>query len=551
MKIVIVGGVAGGASAAARIRRLDEFAEILLFERGEEVSYANCGLPYVIGGVITEEEELFLQTPDSFWTRFRVQVRVHSEVTEIDRKKKRVRVRNLATGQDYEETYDKLVLSPGAEAFLPPVEGIGLPGVLTLRSVADLRRIRRMLKEKKGSRVLVVGGGFIGLEAAENLKLAGMDVTVLEGASQIFPPFDEEMTGILKKEMNENGIPVILDAPVKRIKEGESDYEVVYGSGQEIRCDWILMAAGVRPESRLAREAGLEGNGRGGIVVNSYLRTSDKEIYAVGDAIEVKNQITGQASMLPLAGPANRQGRIAGANAAGAEPEEFSGVIGTSVAKIFGLTAACTGLNERTLKKEGIPYQKVYLSPLSHAGYYPGGEPVTMKLLFSPAGRVLGCQCAGREGVDKRIDVIAAIIKKEGTVSDLANLELCYAPPYSSAKDPVNYAGFLAENVISGRSPIRHWEELREETEESRILLDVRTREEYEEGHLGGSIHIPLDELRERIQEIPEEKEIWIYCQVGLRGYLAQRILMQRRKQKVFNLSGGYRLLQVTGRGDV
>ena len=551
MKIVIVGGVAGGASAAARIRRLDEFAEILLFERGEEVSYANCGLPYVIGGVITEEEELFLQTPDSFWTRFRVQVRVHSEVTEIDRKKKRVRVRNLATGQDYEETYDKLVLSPGAEAFLPPVEGIGLPGVLTLRSVADLRRIRRMLKEKKRSRVLVVGGGFIGLEAAENLKLAGMDVTVLEGASQIFPPFDEEMAGILKKEMNENGIPVILDAPVKRIKEGESDYEVVYGSGQEIRCDWILMAVGVRPESRLAREAGLEGNGRGGIVVDSYLRTSDKEIYAVGDAIEVKNQITGQASMLPLAGPANRQGRIAGANAAGAEPEEFSGVIGTSVAKIFGLTAACTGLNERTLKKEGIPYQKVYLSPLSHAGYYPGGEPVTMKLLFSPAGRVLGCQCAGREGVDKRIDVIAAIMKKEGTVSDLANLELCYAPPYSSAKDPVNYAGFLAENVISGRSPIRHWEELREETEESRILLDVRTREEYEEGHLGGSIHIPLDELRERIQEIPEEKDIWIYCQVGLRGYLAQRILMQRRKQKVFNLSGGYRLLQVTGRGDV
>jgi len=547
MKIVIVGGVAGGASAAARIRRLDEKAEIILLERGEAVSYANCGLPYYIGGIIENSEELFLQTPESFWRRFRVQVRIRNEVVRINREDQTVTVRKVDTGEKYEESYDKLVLSPGGEAFVPPVDGAKLPGVYTLRTVEDTLAIRELAKEKAHQRVVVIGGGFIGLEVAENLRMEGLEVTIIEGADQIFPPFDKEMAAIAQKEIEKEGIRVVLDSMLKRISQVETGYEVETASGEKFRCDFVIMAIGIRPESHLAVEAGLEVNDKGGIVVDRFMRTCDENIYAAGDAVEVLHLISGRKGMLPLAGPANKQGRLIAANLSGNNKEGFAGVIGSSVVKLFGLTAACTGLNEKSLIAFKMPYEKIYLSPPHHAGYYPGGEAITIKLLFSPDGRVLGSQCIGREGVEKRVDVIATVIKMKGNVSDLAELELCYAPPYSSAKDPVNYAGFIAENVLTKRSRIKHWEDLAKRDPASAILIDVRTAEEYQEGHLSGSINIPVDELRERMTEIPEDKDLWIYCQVGLRGYIAQRILMQARQQKVFNLSGGYRLLQISG----
>ncbi len=552
MKVVIIGGVAAGASTAARLRRLDETAEILILERGSQVSYANCGLPYYVGGVIEEEEDLLLQTPESLWARFRIQVRIHTEVTRIFPQDRWVEVRDRKTGQVYREPYDKLVLTPGGEAVLPPIPGRELPCVRTVRTVEDAVWLRQQAVQSctggRAGRAAVVGGGFIGLEMAENLREAGLEVLLLEGADQIFPPFDREMAAILQTELEGQGISVRLESPILRVEPEGDAWAVVFGQEERWPCDLVVMAIGVRPESRLAREAGLEVNSRGGIVVDENMRTSDPDIYAAGDAVEVFHWVSGQRTLLPLAGPANRQGRIIAAQLAGLREETFSGVVGSSVVKVFGLTAACAGVNEKALKAAGVAYQKIYLSPQHHAGYYPGGEPLTMKLLFAPDGRILGIQCVGKEGVEKRVDVTAALLQGGGTVSRLAKLELCYAPPYSSAKDPLNYAGFIAENVLAGRSPVRYWEELKDGIPESVVVLDVRTPEEYAAGHLPGSRNIPVDELRERLEEIPQDREIWIYCQVGLRGYVAQRILMQRRpEQPVYNLSGGWRLRQAAG----
>lgn len=549
MKVLIVGGVAAGASTAARLRRLDENAEIIIFERGGEVSYSNCGLPYYIGGVIADPDELLLQTPESLWARFRIDVRTFSEVTSIDRNTKTVEVRKTTTGECYTESYDKLVLAPGAEAILPPVPGADLPGVCTLRTVTDTMRIHELVRLQNCHHVVVVGGGFIGLEMVENLRNDQVDVTLVQHSAQVFPPFDPEMAAIIQKELEANHVSVEMNTTVEKIEADNGRYRVKCSKGgeeRELLCDLVVVAIGVRPESGLAVAAGLKANTKGGILVDEYLRTEDEDIYAGGDVIEVKNQVSGKKMQLPMAGPANRQGRIIAANLAGGK-ETFDGVIGSCVCKIFRQTAACTGLNEKTLIAQGIAYEKVYLSPAQHVGVYPGASPLTMKLLFAPDGRVLGCQCIGTDGVEKRVDVAASVIHFHGTVHDLASLELCYAPPYSSAKDPINFAGFLAENALSGRSPLIHWSDLAARPTDA-VLIDVRTPREYAAGHLKGSINIPVDEIRQRLAEIPENRPLWIYCQVGLRGYVAQRMLMQLRpRQKVFNLSGGYRLIKIAG----
>lgn len=547
MKIVIVGGVAGGASVAARARRLDESAEIILFERGEYVSYANCGLPYYIGGVIEDRDELFLQTPQSLYKRFRIDVRVREEVVSVDKKAHQVKVRKLQTGEEYTESYDKLVLSPGAEPFVPDGIDASLQGVYTLRSVNDTLKIKELVDGAAGKKAVVVGGGFIGLEMAENLKAKGVEVTIIEAADQLFPPFDKEMAGMVKHEFEKNGVKIMLNSPIKGVtKEGDA-YQVSCTNGTTLSCDFVILAIGVRPDAHLAADAGIALNARGAIVTNEMLLTDDPDVYAAGDAIETLNLVSGERVNLPLAGPANKQGRLIAANITGEEKTEFKGIIGSSVVKIFSQTMACTGLNEKTLKRLGTPYEKIYCSPSSHAGYYPGGSQLTIKLFFAPDGKVLGCQIAGTEGVEKRIDVIATAIKFGATVSDLAELELCYAPPYSSAKDPVNYAGFIAENALTGRGPVKHWDMLDARDPETSVLLDVRTPGEYAKGALPDSVNIPVDELRERLSELPKDKEIWVYCQVGLRGYIGQRILMQSGFDKVYNVSGGYRLMKVCG----
>lgn len=544
MKVVIIGGVAGGASAAARLRRLDEHAEIVILERGTEVSYANCGLPYWIGGIIQDEEELFLQTPESLWERFRICVRTRSEAERILTKEKRVLVRNLETGALFEETYDKLVIATGSRPVQPPIEGGQLPCVYSLHSIWDAERIHAAVEQKKHGCGVVIGGGFIGLETAENMVRKGMSVTVVEAADQIFPALDSEMASILQTEAEKKGITFYLNAPVTGIYPDGEQWRVRFGKTGSVLCDLVIMAVGVRPESDLAREAGIAVNARGGIVVDQQLRTSAQDVYAAGDVAEVTHLITGEKVMLPLAGPANKQGRILAANIAGGE-EKYGGVVGASVVKMFSQTAASVGLTEKVLRKEGLPYEKIYLSPLHHAGYYPGAEPLTIKMMFAPTGRIWGFQCVGEEGVEKRVDIVSTVIQAGGDVSTLAQLELCYAPPFSSAKDPVNYAGFLANNILSGLAPVRHWEDWRV-CEKSRVcLVDVRTDEEYKEGHVPGSLSVPVDQLRDRLGELPMDQEIWVYCQVGLRGYLAQRILMQNEFRTVYNLSGGYRILQM------
>lgn len=544
MKVVIVGGVAAGASAAARLRRLDETAEIVMLERGGEVSYSNCGLPYYIGGVVPNADELLLQTPQSFWARYRVDVRVQSEVTAIDRKKKTVHVKNTATGEEYEQPYDRLILAPGAEARKLPIEGAELPGVYTLRTVQDAVQIRKAAVDRGAKSAVVIGGGFVGLEVAENLRHAGLEVCVMEGTDQIFPPFDQEMANIVTGEMERNGVRVYTKCAVEKIQTKENSLQVC-SSQVNVNCDLVIVAVGVVPESGLAKACGLEVNERGGIVVDSQMATSDETIFAAGDVVEKFHRISQQRTMLPLAGPASKQGRVIADNLVGIA-SSFSGVLGASVCKVFGLTAACVGLNEKTLQAQKKAYETIYLSPSQHVGVYPGASPLTMKLLFGMDGKVLGCQCVGTEGVEKRVDVIAAAMRFGGSVSDLAEMELCYAPPYSSPKDPVNYAGYIAENVLSGRAPVKHWHDLAGRDENNSVLLDVRTPEEYQQGHLKESINIPVDELRERLEELPKDKEIWVYCQVGLRGYIAQRILMQCCPgQNIYNLSGGYRLLTV------
>ncbi len=539
-KIVIVGGVAGGASTAARLRRIDENAEIIMFERGEFISFANCGLPYYIGNVIKRKQSLLVQTVKGMSKRFNIDIRVFSEVTKINPIEKKISVKNLQTNEEYEESYDKLVLSPGANPIVPPIPGIEKAETLfTLRNIPDMDAIKSHIDENKPQSAIVIGGGFIGVEMAENLHDIGIHVTLIEAAEQIMGPIDLEMASILHEHIRDKGVELILSDGVKSFEdEGK---KLVLQSGKEIATDLIILSIGVRPENKLAKEAGLEIGGRGGIVVNEYLQTSDEDIYAVGDVIEINDFISGNKTMIPLAGPANKQGRIVANNICG-QSEKYIGTMGTSVAKVFDMVAASTGNNEKMLKAQNIPYEAVHIIPASHSNYYPGSSPIFMKMLFDKeSGKIFGAQTVGSDGVEKRIDVIATAITGKLTVMDLQRLELSYAPPFSSAKDPVNMLGCVATNVIEGAVSTVQWHEIDKIVEDGGFLIDVRTSIERQLGFIKGSVHITLDELRDRFDEIPKDKKIYIYCQVGLRGYIATRILMQNGFD-VKNLDGGLRI---------
>lgn len=536
MKIVIVGAVAGGASAAARARRLSEEAQIILLERGPDPSFANCGLPYYVGGEIAERKKLLVAPKQLLVGRHRLDVRTGQEVQSIDRGQKRLTVTNLADGSVYEESYDKLILSPGAAPVRPPIPGVDLPGIYTLRDLRDADRLHEATS--RGGRAVVVGAGFIGLEMAENLVRRGVETTVVELVDQVLPPWDREMTTPIARHLVDSGVRLLLSDSAAEFKSDGDGLKVTLKSGQELAADLVVLSVGVRPENRLATGAGLEVGQRGGIKVNPHMQTSDADIYAVGDAVEVTDYVSGQPTQIPLAGPANRQGRIAADHIFG-RPSSYRGTQGTAVVGVFGMTAAMTGLSEEVLQRLGLAYEKVYLHPASHAGYYPGAEKMSLKLLFDPtSGTILGGQAVGGAGVDKRIDVLAMAIQARMTVFDLEEAELAYAPQYGSAKDPTNMAGFIAANVVRGDAPTVHVPDVPAAAERGDMVLDVRTPGEFERGHLPGAVNIPLDELRERIGELPE-KPIVAYCQVGLRGYLATRILLQAGRD-VANLSGGY-----------
>lgn len=537
-KILIVGGVAGGASAAARLRRLDETAEIILFERDEYISFANCGLPYYIGDSIRERSKLLVQTPEGMKNRFNIDVRISSEVIRVDSTRKMVTVNHKEYGV-YEESYDYLILSPGAKALRPKIPGIESEKILTLRNIPDTDRIKAYVEKKGTQHAIVIGGGFVGVEMAENLREKGLKVTLVEAAPHILAPFDEDTVVIPEKELVENGIKLQLGDGVQSFYEDGNQIGVVLQSETRLSADLVILAIGVAPDTAFLKDSGIELGPKGHILVNDRLQTNKEDIYAVGDAIEVVDYVTKLKTAIPLAGPANKQGRIAADNVAGLN-SRFHGSQGTSILKIFGLTAASTGTNERNLKRNGIPYKTVTIHPVSHASYYPGAVPMTLKLIFNDEGKVLGAQGVGYDGVDKRIDVIATVIRLGGTVQDLTELELAYAPPFSSAKDPVNMAGFAAENVLEGRSHLTTWAEVEEMVPENIILLDVRSEEEYHNGHVEGAINIPVDNLRDRLSELDPNKTIVEYCQVGIRGYVADRILSQNG-YKVLNVTGGYR----------
>lgn len=538
-RIVIVGGVAGGASAAARLRRLSEDAEIILFERGEHISFANCGLPYHIGGTISKRDRLLIQTPRSMATRFRIDVRVNQEVVQIDREHREVVVRDRMTENVYRERYDALILSPGAAPVRPPIPGIENSKVLSLRTIDDMDAIIRIVGRQSEMKAVVVGGGYIGLEVTEALRYRGVSVTVVELANQVMGVIDPEMASLLHQELRSQGVDLRLSTSVVGFSQNAYGLEVSLNSNEVLRCDLAILAIGVKPETKLAEHAGLEIGDFGGIVVDSTMRTLDPSIFAVGDAIEVTHFVTRTNAVIPLAGPANRQGRIAADNVYQRD-RNYKYTQGTAICKVFDLTAAITGISETQLKRTGRAYQKVYLHPASHATYYPGASTISLKLLFDPAdGKILGAQAVGQQGVDKRIDVIAMAQRLGATVYDLEDAELCYAPPYGSAKDPVNYAGFIAANILRGDLKVCHVEEILKPNN-NRILLDVRTAREVARGMIDGSIHIPIDDLRDRLDEIPRDKEIITICEVGLRSYLAYRILTQNG-YACRNLSGGYR----------
>lgn len=541
-KVVIVGGVAGGASAAARLRRLDEDMEIILFERGEHISYANCGLPYYIGGIIKDKEDLLVQTPEGMRQRFNIDIRVNSEVLDIDVEKKQVKVRDRVTGESYFESYHKLILSPGAEPVRPPIPGIDGENIFTLRNVRNTFDIEDYIVNNDCKNAVVVGGGFIGLEMAENLCHRGLKVTIVEMADQVMAPLDYEMAAIIHKYLKTKDIKLVLRDGVKAFVKEEERTLVELQSGKKLETDLVILAIGVRPETTLAKKAGLELGETGGIKVNKHLQTSNPHIYAVGDAVEIVDFINGSPALIPLAGPANKQGRIAANHICGIE-DTYKATQGTSIVKVFDLTAAVTGNNEKTLKKFNIPYVCVHIHSPSHASYYPGATEMVVKLLFSPEdGQLLGAQIVGYKGVDKRIDVLATAIRGKMTVYDLQELELAYAPPYSSAKDPVNMAGYVASNTLMGHHPIIQWYELQGLDKESTLILDTRTREEYRMGAIPGSVNIPLDELRQNLDKIEDykDKDVIVYCRSGQRSYMATRILMQNGFSKVRNLSGGY-----------
>ena len=541
MRYLIVGGVAGGATVAARLRRLDEQAEIILFERGEFVSYANCGLPYYIGGTITDRSDLFVQTKAGFTKRFCVDVRVRHEVLSIDSAQKLVRVVDLLSGKEYDERYDKLVLSPGAEPLRPAIEGIDSDKIFTLRSVPDTDKIKTYIQRRKVKRAVIVGGGFIGLEMAENLYMAGAEVFIVEMADQVMAPVDYSMAAIVHQHLLSKGIHLMLGNGVTRFEDRDEELCVSLSDGKQLVADMALLSIGIRPENQLAKSAGLQLGERGGIVVNDYMQTSDPDIYALGDAAEIKNLVTGKPVMIPLAGPANKQGRIVANNIVFGNKSVYRGAMGTSIAKVFDLTVAAGGMNAKQLKKANIPYMESYTHGASHAGYYPGGAMLSVKILFEPDnGRLLGAQVVGQKGVDKRIEMLAQTIQRAGTVYDLAELEHAYAPPYASAKDPVNMAGFVAENILQGLCRIITWREV-SSLGEHVLKIDVRTPKEYQAGTIPGFVNIPLDELRNHLDELPKERPIVVTCAVGLRGYLASRILLQHGFTDVRNLSGGYR----------
>ncbi|MFS2843733.1 FAD-dependent oxidoreductase [Parabacteroides merdae] len=545
MNYLIIGGVAGGATVAARLRRMDEKANIILFERGKYVSYANCGLPYYIGDTINNREKLFVQTAKGFTDRFRIDIRTEQEVTAIRPDKKEVEIKNLSTGETYTETYDKLVLSPGAEPLRPSIEGIGSKKIFTLRNVPDTDTIKNYVNTENPKRAIVVGGGFIGLEMAENLHDLGIQVDVVEMANQVMAPLDFSMAAIVHRQLTDKGVGLHLEDGVSRFEEKDGGVTVHLRSGKQIATDMVLLSIGVRPETKLAKDAGLAIGERGGIAVNDYMQTSDADIYALGDAVEVRHLVTGQPALIPLAGPANKQGRIVADNIVFGNKEKYPGSIGTSIAKVFDLTVAAAGANAKLLQRNNIPYISSYTHGASHAGYYPGAVPLSIKILFAPEnGKLLGAQIVGFNGVDKRIEMLAQVIQRGGTVHDLAELEHAYAPPYSSAKDPVNMAGFVAENILNKKSRIIQWRELAELPADT-IRIDVRTHDEYKLGTIPGFINIPVDELREHLDELPKEKPIVVTCAVGLRGYLAYRILVQNGFKHVRNLSGGYKTWSV------
>ena len=541
LKYLIIGGVAGGATAAARLRRIDENAEIILFEKGKHISFANCGLPYYIGNTIEQREALFLQTPTSFGDRFNVDVRNNQEVISIDPNKKSVQVKR-ANGKIYEETYDKLLLSPGANPFIPKIEGVDSEGIFTLRNVEDTDRIKNYAINHKIQHAVVIGAGFIGLEMVENLHHLGIQVSIVEMANQLMPTLDYEMAAFLKMEMVSQHVKMHLGTSATRFYKENNKLQISLSNGETLSADMVILSVGVRPNTALAQSAGIKLGITGGIWVDEYLQTSVPDIYAVGDVIEYPHPITRKPWLNFLANPANRQGRIVADNIVWGNKISYEGAIGTAIAKVFNMTAASTGLSEKKLQQEQIPYLTSTTHSNSHAGYYPNAQMMALKLTFSPeSGKIFGAQIVGYDGVDKRIDQIALLIKNGGTIHDLTLVEHAYAPPFSSAKDPVAIAGYVACNVYDGLMPTITWRDLAEQKLPEGTLIDVRTLQEFTEGAIPNAIHIPVDELRERLDEIPEDKPIYLYCGVGLRGYVALKILTQSGFKNVYNLSGGYR----------
>jgi NADPH-dependent 2,4-dienoyl-CoA reductase/sulfur reductase-like enzyme/rhodanese-related sulfurtransferase len=544
LKTVIIGGVAGGASAAARLRRLDESAEIILLEKGPYISFANCGLPYYLGGEIKEREELLLQTPESFYNRFKIDVRVLSEAVKIDRQRKVVHIKNLKDNTEYEESYDKLILSPGAKPIIPNIKGINRKNVFTLRNIPDTDKITEYIAEYSPRSAAVIGGGYIGLEMAENLYLRGLEVTVLEKASHVIGSLDFDTAVEVHNYIRSKGINLILGEAAEEITDSPDGKTIIKTANREIKTDMIILSIGVTPDTALAEDCGLELAPNNAVITNEHMQTSDKDIYAVGDCVMVKNLVTGEPAHIPLAGPANKQGRIAADNICGIK-SVYKGSIGSAILKFFDLTVAACGINERAAKASGLDYDKVFLYALSHAGYYPGARNISMKVLFeNKSGRILGAQLVGFKGVDKRCDVLSAAIRHGFTAYDLEELELCYAPPFSSAKDPVNMAGFVITNIIEGIVKQYHWHDIdRLSKDENVTLLDVRTEREAARGCLERSINIPLDSLRDRLNELDKSKPVYVVCQSGLRSYIACRLLSQNGFD-CYNLAGGYRLYE-------
>lgn len=543
-KVLIVGGVAAGASTAARLRRLDESAEIIMLERGGYISFANCGLPYYVGDVIPQRKKLLVQTPESMHRRFNIDIRVRSEVQRILPAARQVEVKDLVSGRVYTESYDYLVLCPGAAPVVPPIAGINKPNVFTLRSIPDSDAIKQFIEINKPGRAVVIGGGFIGLEMMEMLEAAGLEVMLVEAAPQVMGALDPEMAAIVHAYLEQQQVQLYLSSRVVKLEGDDRVETVILEDGSRIEADLVVLGIGVTPEAGLAREAGLAIGTTGGIQVDEYLRTSDPYIYAAGDAIQVKNLVTGEDSLLPMASPANRQGWLAANNIAG-RPLAYTGVQGTAIVKIMDLTAAVTGRNEKTLRSLGVAYETCHLFPAAHATYYPGSTELALKILFAPEeGKLLGAQIVGYEGADKRIDVLATAIRAGMTVFDLQELELAYAPPYSSAKDPVNLAGYAAANIVRGDVRAVQWQQIGEQLNAGAFLLDVRTNREVKEGIVEGAYHIPVDDLRERLQELPLDREILTYCRTGLRSYVACRILTQKG-YKACNIDGGYKLYSI------